>query len=452
MTLQIKAKYKPYPKYKPSGVEWIGEIPEEWEKRRVKLLFKIVNGSTPESKYDKYWNGNIVWITPDDMGDLLLRDIYDSSRKITEEGYHSCGTTLTKPGSIILSTRAPIGHTGLTTVFTCTNQGCKTLEPKYLLNSIYYFYLVVSTKEELISLGNGSTYLELSKNKLSNVALTLPPLREQILIAEFLDRETTRIDGIIAKQTQMIELLKEKRSALITQAVTKGLDPKVKMKPSGVEWIGDIPKDWEVTNLKRVLEQKITDGPHETPELIPEGIPFISAESIKNNKIDFDLRRGNISIQLHNEYCKKAKPKLHDIFFIKSGATTGNVAYVETTEEFSIWSPLALIRCGENILFYKYLFYLMLSEEFRTQVELAWSYGTQQNIGMGVIGRLLIIRPTFTEQQAIATFLDKETEKIDTLINKIEKQIELLNEYKQSLITQAVTGRLMFEVKLHEPA
>lgn len=221
-----------------------------------------------------------------------------------------------------------------------------------------------------------------------------------------------------------------------------------KYKPSGVEWIGEIPEGWEVTNLKRVLIQKITDGPHETPELIPDGIPFISAEAIKNNKIDFDLRRGNISIQLHKQYCKKAKPKLNDIFFIKSGATTGNIAYVETTEEFSIWSPLALIRCYENILFYKYLFYLMLSNEFKIQVELAWSYGTQQNIGMGVIGRLLIILPQLSEQRAIADYLDRETTRINGIIAMQTRMIELLKEKRSALITQAVTKGLDPKAKM----
>ena len=150
-------------------------------------------------------------------------------------------------------------------------------------------------------------------------------------------------------------------------------------------WIGEIPAEWRLTAIKRLVSTKITDGPHETPELAEDGVQLISAEAIKNNQIDFNLRRGFISQELHEQYSRKCKPQRGDIFVIKSGATTGNVAYVDVDFEFSIWSPLALIRCDERIAFYKFVYYVLLTDVFRKQVELSWSFGTQQNIGMGVI-------------------------------------------------------------------
>ena len=155
-------------------------------------------------------------------------------------------------------------------------------------------------------------------------------------------------------------------------------------------WIGEIPSEWQLIAIKQIVSVKITDGPHETPQLSDDGVQFISAEAIKNSQIDFNLRRGFISPELHKQYSYKCKPQRGDIFVIKSGATTGNVAYVDVDFEFSIWSPLALIRCNVQIAFYKFVYYVFLTDVFRKQVELSWSFGTQQNIGMGVIERLKV--------------------------------------------------------------
>jgi len=270
----------------------------------------------------------------------------------------------------------------------------------------------------------------------------VPPIDEQKAIAEFLDRETGRIGELIAKKERLIELLKEKRMALISRTVTKGLDQKVKMKPSGVEWLGDIPEHWLVLPIKRIVEMPITDGPHETPEILDEGIPFISAEAIKQNQIDFDKKRGFISIDDHLKYSQKYKPKRNDIFMIKSGATTGNLAIVETDEEFNIWSPLAVVRVHQQKANARFVLSVMNSNEFQTSVQLFWSFGTQQNIGMNVIENLVVPLPPIQEQQTITEFLDRETNKIDALISKVEKAIAKLKEYRTALISAAVTGKI----------
>lgn len=219
-------------------------------------------------------------------------------------------------------------------------------------------------------------------------------------------------------------------------------------------WIGVTPPDWQLIAIKRLVSIKITDGPHETPELVDEGVQFISAEAIKNNRIDFNQRRGFITQELHEEYSRKCKPQKGDIFVIKSGATTGNVAYVDVDFEFSIWSPLALIRCNERIAFYKFVYYVLLSEVFRKQVELSWSFGTQQNIGMGVIERLKVPLPPLTEQNRIASYLDASCEALDAvgLVPRqkedmpkpsgiLNQQLDILAAYRKSLIHECVTGQ-----------
>jgi len=222
-------------------------------------------------------------------------------------------------------------------------------------------------------------------------------------------------------------------------------------KPSGIECLGEIPAHWEVIPIKRITSIPVTDGPHETPEFLDDGIPFISAEAIKNDKIDFSKKRGFISAVDHARFSKKYKPQKGDVYIVKSGATTGNVAYVATVdEEFNIWSPLAVIRPHKRKAITPYVFFLMKSLYFFQSIEISWSYGTQQNIGMNVIENLSIALPPLSEQLAIADFLDHETTRIDQLIAKKEQQIELLQEKRTALISHAVTKGLNPKAKMKD--
>lgn len=210
-------------------------------------------------------------------------------------------------------------------------------------------------------------------------------------------------------------------------------------KDSGIEWIGEIPEHWEIVPIKYSLLIPLTDGPHETPELIPDGIPFISAEAIKNDKIDFNKKRGFISIEEHERFSLKYKPQVGDVYMIKSGATTGNLARVQTNEEFNIWSPLAAFRPAPNKTTTDFLFFYMKSSRFFSAIELGWNYGTQQNIGMNVLENLRMVRPTIQEQTAIANYLDCKTTEIDELIADKKRLLELYEEEKTAIINQAVT-------------
>lgn len=277
--------------------------------------------------------------------------------------------------------------------------------------------------------------------QLSQFNVPFPPLPEQERIAAYLDASCAAIDAAVAAKRQQIEVLEALLKTILHTAVTRGLDGTVELRESGYKWLGQFPVKWGLRAIKRIVSTKITDGPHETPEFTGEGVQFISAEAIKNNQIDFDLRRGYISQALHEQYCRKCKPQKGDLFVVKSGATTGNVAYVSVDFEFSIWSPLALVRCDERIAFYKFIYYVLLTDVFRKQVELSWSFGTQQNIGMRVIERIKVPIPSVAEQREIAAFLDNETSKISEIRANIESQISTLLVYRKSLIHECVTGQ-----------
>lgn len=284
--------------------------------------------------------------------------------------------------------------------------------------------------------------MELPRQSLASVKLPVPPDEEQKTIARFLDFKTAQIDALIAKKKVLLDKLAEKRTALISHAVTKGLDPSVAMKDSGVVWLGNVPAHWKVIPIKFSLDMPITDGPHSTPQFYDEGIPFISAEAVKNDRLDFSRKRGYISEDDHAIFSKKYKPKYGDVYMVKSGATTGAVARVETHEEFNIWSPLAVLRPHAEKSITDYLFYVLKSKPFFYSVELSWSYGTQQNIGMGVISNIRMALPPIEEQKAICRYLEPLLQKIEDQRAKVDSVVERLQEYRSALITNAVTGKI----------
>jgi len=214
----------PNVKMKDSGIEWVGEVPEHWGVKRLKRIFNIYNGSTPKSTDPVNWDGDIVWITPDDLGSLNGKYIEDSARNITEVGYKSCGTTLAPKSSIIISTRAPIGHLGIANTTLCTNQGCRSLVPKSRANSSYFYYLLIRAKSKLNSEGQGATFMELSKGKLGMIFLCNPSLEEQKQISDYLNSETSKIDALIEKINKQVKLLRELKTSLISHVVTGKVD------------------------------------------------------------------------------------------------------------------------------------------------------------------------------------------------------------------------------------
>ncbi|TWC50931.1 type I restriction enzyme S subunit [Pseudomonas sp. SJZ080] len=211
-------------------------------------------------------------------------------------------------------------------------------------------------------------------------------------------------------------------------------------KDTGLPELGAVPAHWDVSPLKHIVEDPITDGPHETPEFIADGIPFVSAEAVSTGEINFSKSRF-ISQADHDRYSKKYKPHRNDIFMVKSGATTGVVALVSTDQDFNIWSPLAVVRCSRLAL-PRYVLQAMRSRNFQESVRLNWNYGTQQNIGMSVLENLRIPLPPIVEQTQIARFLDYQTARIDALIEQQQRLIELLKEKRQALISNAVTKGL----------
>ena len=412
----MTTKHNPYPTYKTSGVEWLGEIPAHWETKRLKTIFRIVNGATPKSTEPLYWDGEIGWATPDDLGKLTASEIRSTNRRITNQGYSSCGATLVPQGSLILSTRAPIGHLAIAGTSLCTNQGCRSLVFRYSANPRFFYFQLYAVRQILASLGQGSTFTELARDTLSEVEVVEPPLPEQRAIAEFLDRETAKIDSLVAKKERLIELLREKRTALISRAVTKGLDPDVPMKNSGVDWLGKIPAHWEV---KRLMRAVTFQRGHDLPSDVREdgNVPVISSSG---------------TYATHS----KAIARAPGIVTGRYG-TIGNF-YLTYEDYWPLNTALYSIDLHGNEPRFLKSMLSHLSPLFLLYASKSAVPGVDRND----IHEVHTVVPPIAEQCAIAVYLDSETAKIDDLITKVQEAIERLKELRAALISAAVTGRI----------
>ncbi|MDE5620629.1 MAG: restriction endonuclease subunit S [Ruminococcus sp.] len=222
-----------------------------------------------------------------------------------------------------------------------------------------------------------------------------------------------------------------------------------KMKDSGIEWIGEIPKEWNRTSILNVLRKKITDGPHETPNLVENGIPFISVDSLNDSKrIDLSVCKKFITQEDFYEYSEKTQIEKGDILFSKA-ATIGKTAIVYD-EIFMVWSPLAIIKVDESLAYNKYLYYVLNCPHLIKNISLSGSINTQINVGMRELEKAQIPVPPLYEQQTISAYLDDKCTKIDTIIEKQQKIIKKLKKYKLSLITETVTKGLNSEVSMKD--
>ncbi len=437
-------RFKPYPAYKDSRVEWLGEIPAHWEVKRLKGIFRVVNGSTPASGEPSFWDGDIPWVTPEDLGDLVGATIATTRRNITAAGYRSCGTTVVPAGSLVLSTRAPIGHLAIAGVDLCTNQGCRSLVFRDSASREFHYYELLAARPELESLGQGSTFRELAKGTLENVELAVPPEPEQRAIAAFLDRETAKIDALVAKKERLIELLQEKRTALITRAVTKGLDPTAPMKDSGIEWLGEIPAHWEVKPIRALARpgyKTFTDG--DWIEL-----PFIRDEGIRL------IQTGNVGIGEYKEqgfryideetfrafHCTEVFPG--DVLICRLADPVGRACLAPDLGCRMITSVDVCILKPASDVHAAFVVYALSSSEYLAWLSGICRGGTRDRVSRSMLGEIQVQKPPLHEQRAIAAFLDRETAKIDALIAKVREAIERLKEYRTALISAAVTGKI----------
>lgn len=429
-----------YETYKPSGIDWIGEVPTDWKTLRIKNVASIVNGSTPSSSVEEYWDGNIIWATPGDFN-KFDRIIDDSESKITEAGYKSCGTSMVPVGSVVITTRAPIGNVLIAGKELCTNQGCKTLVPNRV-ESRFLYYIISISSIELNILGQGTTFLELSKESLGTFKLPLPEFEEQLTIANYLDDQTQKIDHLIANKKAQAEKLKELRQIEINNAVTKGLNPNAEMKDSGIEWLGDIPKHWTTKRMKDVasVRGRIGFRGYTVDDIVDEGALVIGAKHINSsNQLNFDDPE-YISWEKYYE-SPEIMVEVGDVLIVQRGSV-GKFALVEKEIGPATINPSMILLRLNTRIHPQFLFWYLLGEHMFNIIKTIVSSTAVPMISQMQAGVFRIILPPKKEQIEIANYLTERTTAIDQLIKNIEAQIEKLQELRKIKIYEAVTGKI----------
>lgn len=425
-------------KMKDSGIEWIGEIPEGWEIRKIKNNFMIYAGATPKSEKAEYWDGGIPWITP---ADFKTTDKYVSygRKSLTALGYDSCGTTFVPAGSIIFSKRAPVGSVVIAKNTLCTNQGCLACIPNDAVNSTYFYYCMSIFTEQFELVSAGTTFKEIAASTFASFLLPCPPLSQQNEIVNFLDKESSRIDSMLSKTRSSIEEYKKLKQAVITQAVTKGVRGEREMKDSGVEWIGEIPKEWGQTKVKMVASFFNGDRTSRYPQptdFVDNGIAFLTSRNIDGDEVDLSEVK-YIAESKYNSL-SGAKIQINDIVFCLRGSV-GKCAINQTLSCGTVASSLATIR--PNRVHPKYLLYFLLSDIASTQTAVFMNGTCAANLSAENVANYYITLPISAEQKEIADYLDAKCAEIDGLIAKKEQLVKELESYKKSLIYEVVTGK-----------
>lgn len=433
-----------YPSTCDSCLPWLGQIPAHWEAKRLKRIFFVTNGSTPSSGVPEYWDGDIVWVTPEDLGKLESDTLYESGRRITKNGYQNCGTTLAPKGSLILSTRAPIGHLAIAGVEYCTNQGCRSLVFRSENEVRYFYYLILSARTELQSRGTGTTFAELGKSKLETIELPLPPLPEQRTIAAFLDRQTAKIDTLIAKKQRLLDLLAEQRSALISQAVTKGLNPAAKMKDSGVVWLGQVPIHWAVSRVKFGYDIRL--GKMLRPEALSHTDTlesYLRAANVQWENVDTN----DVKEMWFSSWEKSLYALQPGDLVVCEGGDVGRAAIWDgSIQNCYIQNSIHRVRAKAGFVD-KFLYYWLYTLKDKGYIDLLCNKATIAHFTAEKFADIELIVPPYKEQTDIVSYLECETKKLDGLVITVQTAKERLREYRSALISSAVTGKICIKAE-----
>ena len=448
-------KLAAYSTYKRSGVNWLGDVPTHWDVLPLKRGFRVVNGGTPVSRKEAYWDGNVTWFTPEDLGKNHGKKIRYSRRKLSLAGLSNCGAQLVPRGSVVLSTRAPIGHLAITLNEACTNQGCRALVPvASIAIADFLYYSLVASRGVLQANGKGTTFSELAAGTLQMHTVPFPPLDEQRAIVAFLDSQTARIDTLVAKKRALIERIRERRTALISRTVVRGLppdlaesydfEPNIELKPSGLEWIGEIPGTWNTTRISLLARKganTFTDGDWiELPYITESGIRLLQTGNVGIGEYREQGFRYISESSFSELECTEVEPG--DVLICRLAAPVGRACLAPTLGCRMITSVDVCILKPRASMDRRYVVYLMSSKMYLDYVASLCRGGTRDRISRSMLGAIRAIVPPLREQQIIADFLDRETATIASLLTRIETAIERLHEYRAALITAAVTGKI----------
>jgi len=418
---------KPYSEYKDTGVEWIGKIPQHWDVIKLKYSDQVIMGQSPSSDDYKAQIG-----LPFLQGNADFTSIFPNPRV-----YCDTANKIAEKNDVLLSVRAPIGAVNISDQKYGIGRGLCAIRSNMNIPRLM-FYFALSIYAELNKLGTGSTYMAVTVDNVKNITIPKINIEDQKQIAKYLDHKTAQIDSLIEKKKRLIEFLREERTAVINQAVTKGLDPNVPMKDSGIEWLGEIPAHWEVKRLKYLAE--VVLGKMLTPE--DKGgynlKPYLRAKNLTWLKVDAeDIKE----MWFSDAELKQYRLVKNDLLVSEGGEVGRTCIWNDEIPECYIQNSVNRVRFFKNLL-PKYFLYLFLIYGYKGHFDAVVSRVSIAHLTKEKLVDISFIAPTLNEQENIVYTIENEITRIDTIISKSEKEITLLQEYRTALISEVVTGKI----------
>lgn len=432
-----------YPAYKPSGMDWVGDVPEHWDVRRLKYSATINDEALPETTDPDYEFTYVDIGSVDASKGIVATETYrfedapSRARRIVRDGDTIVSTVRTYLRAIA-AIRDPGENLIVSTGFAVVRP--RSLDPGYLSYALRSPFFV----ETVVSRSTGVSYPAINAPEVGNIGVTLPPLDEQKAIAAFLDRETARIDALIEKKQRQIELLQEKRSALISHAVTKGLDPNAPMKDSGIEWLGPIPAHWRLLPLKHVsrLQTGLTLGKkYEHRALVCR--PYLRVANVQDGYLDLSTIT---DVELPDDEVNRYELRRGDVLMTEGGDFDKlGRGYVWDAQipDCLHQNHIFCVRCDGTFLRPLYLAWMTSSSHgkayFTSTAQQTTNLASTNSFKIKAFPALL---PPVGEQEAIIRNITENTSKIHALIAKVDESIAALREHRSALISAAVTGKV----------
>lgn len=420
-------------KMRDSGIEWIGQIPKGWELRRAKTLFTQRNSKG---------NGIEVLLSPTQKYGVVPQSQLEGVVQVKEDTDLQMFKTVHK-GDFVISLRSFQGGFEYSLYEGVCSPAYQVFYPTSPICDTYYRYLFKS--QSFISKMNNLTVgIREGKNiqyvDFANAQIPVPPLAEQERIAVFLNAECAEIDAVLEKTRASIEEYKKLKQAIITQAVTKGIRGDRPMKDSGIEWIGEIPAEWEIRKIFRAIN-KVGDIDHYMPDSVDDGIPYLMTGDLQEKLSDVNLKRcKKVSFQDYEMLSSKIRVSKGDVIFARY-ATIGTVCFVDTEDNILVSYACLIIKPNSSLLYGEFLFYYLKSTAFLEEIKQYIKANTQANVGLDSVSKAKIALPSVHEQQKIVEYLRDKCKKIDALIAKKQQYLTEIENYKKSLIYEYVTGK-----------
>ena len=427
---------RPYPEYKPSGSQWIWEIPSHWRSTAIKRVSQTGSGGTPPTGQQEYYGEGIPWVT---SSELREQTITSTTETISERAISEIASLkLHSKGSVVIAMYgATIGRLGILGTPATVNQACCACKASQHINSNFLYHWLLANKDNLSALGQGGGQPNLSQEIIREFPIVLPPLEEQAAIVRFLDHADQQIQAYVSVKERLIALLEEERQALVHQAVTRGLDPNVRLKPSSVEWLGDVPEHWEVMPLKRAfvsMDYGISDSGSQTG-----GVRLLTMGNIRDGSVTVPSTGGVTAVDQSLLLGK------NDLLFNRTNsaelvAKVGLFSGHDSPVTFASYLVRMRSRSSNEP---EYLNMALNETTFLAQARReAVPSLHQSNLNPTRYGRIQISLPPKEEQKTILSALAEKTNGLKTSMELAHRQIELIEEYRTRLIADVVTGKI----------